>query len=388
MPYYQRQGQIPHKRHTQFRDADGKLRFEELFSTRGFEGPYALLYHESFPVEVLEVQPGGTMDPEEWLLDTQENRCMYTGQLESAGDIISSRRVLAYNDDVTIGIANPDRGCDGFYRNGLCDEMLMVIEGKGVLQSIFGIIEYETGDVIVIPRGTTYDFRPEGASRLAFMELHTPIKAPKKYACDNGQLSEHSPFCERDFKTPVLPPPIVERGRFKVTGKVGNRLSVYTIPNHPFDVVGWDGSLYPFALNIRDFEPVTRRIHTMPDEQQAFETGGAAICLLVPRMADYHPDAIPSPPLHSNIDCDEILFNLGGSLLGWGGGGLMTYHPRGVFHAAKVYEETIGMETFEGQALMIDCFKPLKLTAHSKQCADPAYNDVWLKSDRAADAAA
>ncbi|WP_340314938.1 homogentisate 1,2-dioxygenase [Rhizorhabdus argentea] len=381
MAFYQRQGSIPHKRHTQFRDAQGKLRYEELFSTRGFEGPYALLYHESFPVEVLEVLPAGQIDLQEWELDTQENRCMYTGQIESEGDILSSRRVMAFNDDVVIAIANPDRGCDGFYRNGLCDEMITVIEGEGVLQSIFGILPYETGDIILVPRGTTYDLRPSGQSRLIVMESRTPIRPPKKYAVDNGQLSEHSPFCERDFKTPVLPAPIIERGRFKVTGKVGNRLTTYVIPNHPFDVVGWDGSLYPIALNIRDFEPVTRRIHTMPDEQQAFETVGAAICCLVPRLADYHPESIPSPPLHSNIDCDEILFNLGGTLLGWGGGGLMTFHPRGVFHAAKVYEETIGMERFDGLALMIDCFKPLKLTAFSKQCADPEYNKVWLKAD-------
>lgn len=382
MPFYQRQGQIPHKRHTQFRDEAGKLRFEELLSTRGFEGPYALLYHETFTVDIDRIENGGRIEIDDWSIDTQQNRCMFTADLESSGDILSSRRVLVYNEDVAIGIANPDQPLDGFYRNGLCDELLMIQYGSGRMQSTFGIIDYEDGDIFLIPRGITYSFTPdEGvAHRVIFMESNSPIVPPKKYFVDGGQLAEHSPFCERDYKTPILPPPTVERGEFRVVTKMGRDLSVYIMPNHPFDVVGWDGSLYPFAINIRDFEPLTRRIHAMPDEQQAFETKGAAICCFVPRMADYHPDAIPSPPLHSNIDCDEVLFNLGGPVLGWGKGGLMTLHPRGLYHAAKIYEESIGMKEIDGSALMIDCFKPLKLTTLAQQCADPDYFKVWKKS--------
>lgn len=381
MPYYQRQGQIPHKRHTQFRDATGKLRFEELFSTRGFEGPYALLYHETYPVEIDEITDGGRIDFEEWKIDTQQNRCMFTSDLDSSGDILTSRRALVYNDDVTIGIANPDRSTSDFFRNGLCDEMLMVQHGSGRMQSPYGVIDYEDGDIFIIPRGTTYSWHPDAgvAHRVIFMESRTPIVPPRKYFVTGGQLAEHSPFCERDFKTPVLPPPTIKRGAYRIVTKMDKELTVYTVPNHPYDVVGWDGSLYPYAMNIRDFEPLTRRIHAMPDEQQAFETGGAAVCCFVPRMADYHPDAIPSPPLHSNIDCDEVLFNLGGPMLGWGKGGLMTLHPRGLFHAAKIYEESIGMKEFEGSALMIDCFKPLKLTNFAEKCADPDYHMAWKK---------
>jgi homogentisate 1,2-dioxygenase len=383
MPYYQRQGQIPPKRHTQFRNADGKLRFEELFSTQGFGGPYSLLYHETYPVEILRAESGGTMDPDEWMIDAQQNRCMITSKIDSSGDVLSSRRPMIFNEDVTVSIANPDRACDGFYRNALCDEMIMIMEGSGAVQSPFGVIVYESGDVIVIPRGTTYDLRPGNVdNRFVILESRTSIVPPKKYFVDGGQMAEHSPFCERDFRTPVLPPPVIKRDEFQVTTKHGSRITVYKVPNHPFDVVGWDGSLYPFAMNIRDFEPVTRRIHTMPDEQQAFETAGAAICLVVPRAADYHPIAIPSPPIHSSIDCDEILVNLSGSLMGWkeGAKGMMTLHPRGLLHAAKVYEESVGIKAFEGLALLIDTFKPLKLTKFAEKCADPHYQDVWSRA--------
>ncbi|MGE4432244.1 MAG: homogentisate 1,2-dioxygenase [Sphingobium sp.] len=382
MPHYHRQGQIPPKRHTQFRGPDGKLRYEELLSTRGFEGPYSLLYHEHFPVEVSESEPAGRISFEEWPIDTQINRSMDTSVIESSGDILSSRRMLAYNDDLWVSVATPDQAMDGFYRNGLCDEFMMVIHGSGVIHSPFGALPYEEGDMILMPRGITYDFRADGDdTRLLIMESRTPVVPPKKYLVGGSQWAEHAPFCERDFKTPVLQEPILEKGRYKITAKVGDMMTRYIVPNHPFDVIGWDGTHYPCAVNIRNFEPVTRRIHTMPDEQQAFETAGAAICCFVPRMADYHPDAIPVPPVHSNIDCDELLLNLSGALVGWKGSkGLLTLHPRGLYHAAKIYEESIGMTELNGTALAIDTFKPVKLTALARACADPEYYKVWLRT--------
>lgn len=381
MPYYQRQGEIPHKRHTQFRGPTGNLRYEELFSTRGFDGPYALLYHENYPVEITAIEKAGSVEVAEWNFATQENRCFTTADVESSGDILTSRRPMAFNDDITIGVACPNKTSDYFYRNGGCDELLLVQHGQGTLQSPFGVIPYEDGDIIVIPRGTTYSFAPNNLPhRVIYLESPTPIVPPQRYFVAGGQIAEHSPFCERDFKTPSLPTPVTDRGSFTIIGRMGAELTRYVVPNHPFDVVGWDGSLYPYAMNLRDFEPLTRRIHTMPDEQQAFETGGAAICCLVPRLLDYHPDAIPSPPLHSSIDCDEVLFNLGGPILGWGKTGLMTLHPRGIFHAAKAYEETIGMKEIDASAFMIDTFRPLKLTEYARQSAMPDYFKVWSKS--------
>jgi homogentisate 1,2-dioxygenase len=383
MPQYVQAGDIPHKRHTQFRDESGRLRVEELFSSHGFGGPYALLYHARSPVEILGFEPGPKMAVGEWKCGVHRNHMFQTGGLHTGGDPLSARRPLMFNDDIVFSVASPDRRLDGFYRNALFDELIIVAEGHGELHTPFGRLDYEPDDLIVIPRGTIQDMRPgEGPHRLVVVESKIPITIPSRYFA-GGQFAEHSPFCERDFKIPQLHPPTIERGDFRIWGKFGDEVTVYRMANHPFDVVGWDGSLYPYAINLRDFEPLTRRIHTMPDEQQAFAIDGvAAICCVVPRLMDYHPNALPAPPVHSSIDCDEVMIYLDTRFMGWSKPtpGVMTFHPRGLLHGPKagVYEATIGMKEFDGRAVLIDTFKPLRLAGAAEQCDDGAYHREWL----------
>lgn len=384
MPQYVRQGNIPHKRHTIFRNDEGGLRYEELFSTRGFDGPYSLLYHEKLPVELSAIDAAGEVERKEWICPVRRNHSFATSKLDNEGDFLSSRRTLAFNEDVSVAVATPDRAMDNFYRNGLCDELIIVVEGRGILHSAFGDLPFGPEDMLVVPRGTTTRFEPAGKTRLLIMESRTEISPPGRYFVSGGQMAEHSPFCERDIRVPVLAPANTSEGQFTIVTKFGDNLTAYTHPYHPFDVVGWDGSLYPYAINLEDYEPLTRRIHTMPDEHQAFGTTGAAVLCFVPRLSDYHKDSMPAPPVHSNIDCDEILFNLGGPLLGRGSGGIgeMTFHPRGLLHGPKVFEETIGMKEFPGKAIAIDTFKPLRLTTYAEACDDADYHRQWRARPR------
>jgi homogentisate 1,2-dioxygenase len=381
MSHYHSAGNLPHKRHTQFRGENGALRVEELFSTLGFDGPYALLYHVSSPTEVIRIDAGPLVPLEAWECETHRHHLLDTAGLPSGGDILEARRPLFFNEELIVSVARPNSACVGFYRNALADELVIVAEGEGVFLSPFGRLDYEAGDMIVVPRGTVQDFRPGVGNRLFVIESTSTIEPPSRYFAGR-QFAEHSPFCERDIKIPVLQPPVVERGDFSIRTKLGRAMTIYGVANHPFDIIGWDGSLYPYAINMRDFEPVTRRIHTMPDEQQAFSTKGAAICCLVPRLMDYHPDALPTPPVHSSIDCDEILINLGDRFMGWErpSMGFVTFHPRGLPHGPKpgTPEKSIGMKEFDGEGVLIDAFRPIRLAYAAHACDDPAYYREWL----------
>jgi len=383
MPFYHSAGEIPHKRHTQFRGPAGALRHEALFSTKGFDGPYSLLYHLNYPGEVTSMEAGPQLPAEAWRDSVHRNHRMRTIELESSGDLLDSRRLMAFNDDVHISVASPDRETKDFYRNGLCDEVIVVVEGTGEIRTPFGRLSFSPGDMIVVPRGTTSSFHPDGVVHLLVIETATPVGPPPRYFV-GSQLAEHSPFCERDFRLPELLPPVVEEGDFKVVTKIGASTTIYHLPRHPFDVVGWDGTHYPYIFNMSDFEPLTRRIHSMPHESQVFGAEGVLILCMVPRMLEYHPQALPAPPVHSSIDCDELVFNMGAALLGDKNRGprVMTHHPRGLFHGVRpdMIETSIGLKEFTGKAIAIDTFRPLHLTHHARQCEDPTYHDSWIST--------
>jgi len=386
VPQYRLAGKVPPKRHTQFRDGNGKLAFEEMFTTHGFGDIYSLLYHCSAPTDVIEIESTRMVEPTEWKRDSHRHHLLDTAELQTGGDVFSSRLPLLFNEDIIVSIAAPQAGDDTFYRNASCDEFVCVGKGNGTLETPFGSLPYAPGDMIIVPRGTLQQWVPESGSvnRLLVVESTTTITPPARYLSRLGQFSFHSPVSERDFRAPQFREPRVERGRFKVQIKMNHALSTYYYGWHPFDVIGWDGYLYPYAVNMRDFEPVTRRIHTMPDEQQIFETQGAAICCLVKRLLDYHPESIPAPPYHVSIDVDEIVFNMGEQFMGWTRPslGVITFHPRGIVHGPKPgsYEASIGMKEFDGTAIMVDAFKPLKLTRFAQQCDDPTYPDVWRET--------
>ena len=383
MPHYRQVGNVPPKRHTQFRQPSGELYHEELMSVQGFDGPSSLLYHVAPPTGVRSTKAQEAVAPTASADDIHRHHRFQTMQLSRSGDFVTSRVPAFFNDDLIVSIATPDQPCESFYRNGDSDELIFVHEGAGELRSPFGILEYRQYDWVLVPRGVTVDWRPtSGQERLVMIESVTDIKPPSRYLSATGQLLESSPYCERDLRAPTLTPPIIESGEFEVRIKTRRGTTSYYLATHPFDTIGWDGCYYPYALNALDFEPIIQRIHTMPNLHQVFATGGAAICNFVPRMADYHPLAIPGAPNHSSVDCDEILYMVSGELAGrkGDGPGTTTFHPRGIPHGPKpgMYEKSIEIKFHDNLAIMIDAFRPLRVAEAAMECDDPTYPDAWI----------
>nr|MBF6589266.1 homogentisate 1,2-dioxygenase [Ktedonobacterales bacterium] len=294
MPSYQCLGQVPHKRHTQFRKPDGSLYSEELFGEEGFSGVYSLLYHQFPPTRVSAIARYGRVRPEEWPQETHRHHHLKTKDAEASGDPIAGRRLLLYNRDCAISVVRPTEPMDYFYRNAQADELLFVHEGQGALETTFGTLPYRAGDYLVIPRGTTWRLAPrEREQRFLVVEAFGgPIQPPKRYRNTFGQLLEHSPYCERDLRPPIELPPHEERGEFHVRVKVNDDVMTYTFDFHPLDVAGWDGYLYPYAFNIEDFEPITGRVHQPPPVHQTFEGPNFVVCSFCPRPYDFHPEAV------------------------------------------------------------------------------------------------
>lgn len=388
MPNYRETGRVPRKRHTQSRGPDGKLRYEELFSCQGFAAESSLLYHVCEPTDVTRIvrQPSRTVP--RLTGEAHQHRRFVPDGLASKGEFLDARVALFRNDDVEISFASPDTDSTYFYRNGLGDELVAVMSGGGTLRTQFGALHFGADDLIVIPRGAVQEWTFDGGGqRLAIVESRTTIGAPARYLTPTGQFTEHSPFCERDLRVPGLEEPRREAGDFVARVRLGEEVTDYHLAWHPFDVEGWDGCVYPFALNLSDYEPVTRRIHTMPDDAQVFATGNAAICVLVPRLGDYHPDSVSSPPYHSSVDCDEVTIYLDGSGSGLSasGAGAIAFHPRGIPHGPKpgFYEASIGVREFGTKVLLIDTFRPLHVAASAMAADEPGYALSWHPKDPA-----
>jgi homogentisate 1,2-dioxygenase len=385
MPPYHHLGEIPPKRHTQFRKPDGTLYFEELFGIEGFSNNYANLYHSYPPTRVKKIEPYGERYLEEWHTDVQRHHHLKTAPLHPSGDAIQGNQILLFNNDLTIGIAQPTEQMGYHYRDGDSDLLYFVHDGSGTLETIFGQLPYHEGDYIVIPRGTTFRFTvAEDSPQVRFLvvEAHGNIEPPRRYLSPNGQLLEHAPYCERDIRRPTELVPHTDRGDFEVRVKVGNRISSYWYDFHPIDTIGWDGCAYPWILNIADFEPITGRIHQPPPVHQTFQGPNFVVCSFVPRKLDYHPLSIPVPYNHSNIDSDEVLYYVNGNFGSRKGieRSSITLHPRGIPHGPHpgVVEKSLGIERTEELAVMIDTFSPLKLTTTAQTLDDPIYPYSWL----------
>jgi homogentisate 1,2-dioxygenase len=384
MPFYHSLGEIPRKRHVQFRDSRGGLLHEELFGNEGFSGLSSILYHLRRPTQV---RSSEIMQRLEWIESddrTLKHRHFRTARIAPGGDAVSGRRPLFYNGDVAISIGFPTEGSTVFYRNGQADEVVYVSDGAGTLDSVFGRLAYRRGDYIVIPRGTTHRWAPGGGPhRLLVIESRGVIRTPTRYRNRHGQLLEHSPFCERDIRRPERIEPRDESGSFEVVVRQANALHRFVYASHPFDVVGWDGYLYPWALNIEDFEPITGRIHQPPPVHQTFEGDGFVICSFVPRLYDYHPDAIPAPYHHTNIGTDEVIYYARDRFMSRKGieYGSITLHPDGVPHGPHpgTIEASIGAKSTDELAVMIDTFRPLKVSREAAAIEDPDYYRSWLE---------
>lgn len=387
MPFYHQLGNIPPKRHIQFRKTNGELYHEEVMGTKGFSGIQSILYHIHPPTQIRKAQL-----LRDWSVPVENeqanrHRHFHTFQVESGGDPIDGRVHWLINEDVAIATATPTEEMTYFYRNSDGDEIVFVHEGEGVLETVFGELPYHSGDYLVIPVGTTYRFRMKtDTQRFLIIESMGEITIPKRYRNEYGQLMEHSPFCERDIRVPNHLEPRDEKGVFEIRVKSRNRLHAYIYDFHPFDVVGWDGFLYPWAFNIHDFEPITGSIHQPPPVHQTFAGPNFVVCSFVPRMYDYHPLAIPAPYVHSNVNSDEVLYYVRGNFMSRRGiqEGSMTLHPSGLPHGphpGKV-EESIGKTRTEELAVMIDTFRPLHVSQKALGVEDQDYLASWLPDQK------
>ena len=385
MPYYYSLGNIPHKRHTQFRKPDGNLYSEQLFSTEGFSNDYSLLYHIHPPTQIIRTEPSIPVAPviaEENML---KHRSFEGFKVQPEDDFLQSRQAILVNNDCHIVLAAPRQSMTRyFYKNADADEMIFVHEGSGVLKTMYGELTFSGGDYLVVPRGTIYQIHfNDSQNRLFIVESFSPIRFPKKYLSKNGQLLEHSPFCERDIRPPVNLQTHEETGDFLVKTKRQQFMYKLHYASHPFDVVGWDGCCYPFAFSIHDFEPITGRVHQPPPVHQTFEANNFVVCSFCPRLFDYHPQAVPAPYNHSNIDSDEVLYYVDGDFMSRKNvtRGMITLHPSGIPHGPHpgAVEKSIGAKETGELAVMVDTFHPLQLTVSALEIENPGYTMSWAE---------
>lgn len=385
MPIYHTLGKIPHKRHTVFKKTDGSLHYEQLFGTIGFDGMSSLIYHLHRPTQVKEVGQSTDVRPEAAIPHNIKSRLLKGFEIRPEADFLDSRKTILFNNDVHIGLAAPTASLkEYFYKNADADELLFVHKGKGTLRTLLGEIAFIPGDYLLIPRGMIYQIDFDGSeNRLLVTESYHPIYTPKRYRNWFGQHLEHSPYCERDFKLPTNLQTHDEKGDFLIKIKKEGQLHQLVYATHPFDVVGWDGYNYPYGFSIHDFEPITGRVHQPPPVHQTFETKAFVVCSFCPRLYDYHPDAIPAPYNHSNIDSDEVLYYVDGDFMSRKHieQGYISLHPAGIPHGPHpgTYEASIGKKKTEELAVMIDTFKPLKLTSAALGIDDGKYFASWLE---------
>jgi len=381
MPFYVSRGRIPPKRHIRHAP-DGDHTYEELISREGFSDIYSNVYHQRMPTAVVEMG-GVEMLPLEALDDPiHRHRHLRTAVLPAGGDWLRGRRALAYNADVVVSTVAPTGSVDWFYRNGRGDELVFVHDGAGVLETMYGELKVRSGDYVVIPRGVIHRWRFDaGRVKLLVVESNGPVVTPKHFRNEHGQLLEHAPYCERDIRTPDFVDPVDETGRFEVRVKIGEKLQTTVLGHHPFDLVGWDGYHYPWALNIEDFMPAVGKVHLPPPVHLTFTAPGFVICSFTPRLFDFHPDAIPIPYAHSNVDSDEILYYVEGNFMSRRGieRESITLHPMGLPHGPQpgLLEKSLGAERTDEWAVMIDTFAPLTVAEAAGEADDPDYPLSW-----------
>lgn len=385
MPFYHKLGSIPHKRHTTFKKEDGSYFYEELFGTIGFDGMSSLLYHNQRPTQVKEILSSVNVQPDIAVEKNIRSLGLKGFDVKPVNDFLQSRVPILVNNDCHIVLAAPKKSLrEYFYKNADADEMIFIHKGKGKLRTFLGNIDFSYGDYLLIPRGMIYqiDFQTED-NRLFIVESYTPMYTPKRYRNWFGQLLEHSPYCERDIRPPSELETYDEKGDFVIKIKKQGILHEMLYASHPFDVVGWDGFNFPYAFSIHDFEPITGRIHQPPPVHQTFETNAFVVCSFCPRLYDYHPEAVPAPYNHSNIDSDEVLYYVDGDFMSRNNIdiGQVTLHPAGIPHGPHpgAMERSIGEKVTEELAVMVDTFKPLQVTKAALEIEDGNYYQSWLE---------
>jgi homogentisate 1,2-dioxygenase len=385
MPIYHKLGNFPQKRHVQFEKPNGGLYYEQLFGTEGFNGHSSLLYHVHRPTQLKEIIKSYSVEPKIAIGKNIKSLLLKGFDLKPENDFLDSRKALLVNKDCTIGLAAPKNSLtEYFYKNADADEMIFIHKGSGKLRTMMGNISFEYGDYLIIPRGMIYQIQFETEeNRLLYVESFAPFYTPKRYKNESGQLLEHSPFCERDFKLPTELETHDEKGNFLIKIKKEGMMHEVVYATHPFDVVGWDGYNFPYAFSIHNFEPITGRVHLPPPIHQTFETSTFVVCSFVPRLYDYHPKAIPAPYNHSNIDSDEVLYYVDGDFMSRNNieQGHITLHPKGIPHgpAPGAMERSIGHKETLELAVMVDTFHPLMVTEEAMGIDDGTYYKSWVE---------
>ena len=393
MAYYRAVGSIPPKRHTQHRDPNGRLYFEELMGEEGFSADSSLLYHRFIPSTITDARPwdlgSHKLVPNHPLKPLHlKLHGLFDDETAAHVDPVRGRRLILGNGDCRIyycvsSVTSP------VYRNGIGDEVVYIEAGSGTLESAFGAVGYRQGDYVIVPRATNHRWVPAETTRFYVIEANSHVTPARKYLSRFGQLLEHSPFCERDLTGPTEPLLVDEQDvEIYVKHRTSDGITgtVFVTPQHPFDVVGWDGCLYPYTFNISDYEPITGRVHQPPPTHQVFEGTNFVVCNFVPRKVDYHPLSIPVPYYHSNVDSDEVMFYCGGNYEARKGSGIangsISLHPGGHAHGPQpgAYEKSIGIEYFDELAVMVDTFRPLDLGEGGIAADDPDYAWSWSRN--------
>lgn len=392
MAYYRQVGEVPPKRHTQFLDASGSLRYEELMGEEGFSADSSLLYHTGVPSAIVDSRIWELPD-----LATTANHPLTPRHLKlhdlfdeaeaKALDPVRGRRLVLGNADIRISYAVAGEASP-YYRNAVGDECVFVESGSGVVETVFGVVPFRDGDYVLLPRAATHRWVPDGVVRLYALEAASHVAPARRYLSRFGQFLEHAPYCERDLHGPAEP--LTETGtdvqvlvKHRGAGSGGVAGTAMTYATHPFDVVGWGGCLYPYTFNVSDFEPITGRVHQPPPVHQVFEGNGFVVCNFVPRKVDYHPLSIPVPYYHSNVDSDEVMFYVAGDYEARKGSGInvgsVSLHPGGYAHGPQpsAYERSVGVEFFDELAVMVDTFRPLELGEAGRAAEDGGYPWTW-----------
>lgn len=383
MPFYHQLGSVPRKRHTVFRQPDGSLYHEHVMGSRGFSGPETLMYHRRAPTSVLETR---LLRRLEWTADPEpalRMRHFRLGRTSKSGSPTLDRTPVLYNRDVAMSIVQPTTSDELFYRNAEGDELVYVSEGQGVLETQLGDISFRPGDYLVIPRGILHRYvLAAGSTRLLVIESAGSVRPPTRYCNDRGQFLEHSPYCERDIRRPEKLTVHDETGEFRIIVKQYNVLTEVTLDHHPCDVVGWDGYYYPWALSIHDFEPIVGALHQPPPVHQTFQGDNFVVCSFVPRLFDFHPDAVPVPYNHSNVHSDEVIYYANSEFMSRKGieYGSLTLHPGGLPHGPHPgrVEQSLGKKGTDELAVMLDTFHPMHVARDVLPVEDSDYGRSWL----------
>lgn len=386
MPFYVKLGKLPPKRHITFYKDDGKSLYrEELFSTKGFTGIYSNKYHIYMPTQVKKIGEVPIEDKTGWPDAPLQYYHFFTDEKKTSGDFLNSRNEFLKNDNCVISTCHPTEDANFFFRNSYAHELLFVHHGNGEFLSEYGRLSFEEWDYIIVPKGTTYQikFNDYSNAKLMIIESSTPFDIPRHFRNEYGQLLEDAPYYERDFHPPQFMEPIDKLGDHELILKVRDRFFKYIVPHHPFDVVGWDGFLYPYTFNIKEYSPKVAKIHLPPPIHLAFTTQHFVVCNFVPRLYDFHPQSIPAPYYHSNVDSDEVLYYVHGDFMSRKGvkEGSITLHPMGIPHGPQPgkTEASIGKKETDEYAVMIDTFQPLKVTKNVKDTMVKDYSQSWLE---------